>query len=355
MSAAVILGLVAAVSTYGGVKRFRRWAERRQILDLPNARSSHTRPTPRGGGVIIVAVTLVGGAFLVAALAPAYPWPAYLPYAAGALLVAGVSWIDDLRSLPNSLRFAVHLLATLVAIAGLGYWHVIDLPLYGPLALGWWGAVLTAVWIVGLTNAYNFMDGTDGIAGGLALAAGLGWAFLGWEAGDLLVGGLGLLIACSCLGFLVHNWPPARIFMGDVGSAFLGYTLAVLPVMFAGIGSESGAAPVVGCALVWPFVFDTAFTFTRRLLRRENVFSAHRSHLYQRLIAAGSSHRRVALIYVSLALVGCILAQRQTRWTGHGVGFIGLPLLSLCLWAFVVLQERRVVHTSSNLSSLADV
>jgi UDP-N-acetylmuramyl pentapeptide phosphotransferase/UDP-N-acetylglucosamine-1-phosphate transferase len=242
-----------------------------------------------------------------------------------------------------------------VVIAAIGYWHVIDLPIYGPLVLGWGGAILTFVWIVGLINAYNFMDGTDGIAGGQAVAAGLGWALLGWNAGQPLVGGLGFLVACSSLGFLVHNWPPARIFMGDVGSAFLGYTLAVLPVMFGGLGSDSGAAPVIGCALVWPFVFDPAFTFIRRLLHRENVLAAHRSHLYQRLIASGSSHRRVALIYVGLALVGSILAQRGTRWAGHGVGFVVLPILSLGLWILVVLDERRAAHASASFSSLADV
>jgi UDP-N-acetylmuramyl pentapeptide phosphotransferase/UDP-N-acetylglucosamine-1-phosphate transferase len=260
-------------------------------------------------------------------------------------MVATISWIDDLRSLPTSIRLAVHLAAAILAVAGLGFWTVIDLPLLGRVSVGWWGLALVIFWIVGLTNAYNFMDGTDGIAGIQAVIAGLGWAFLGWGSGDAVVGGLGFILGCSSLGFLLHNWPPARIFMGDVGSAFLGYTLATLPVMMGGRGSENGAALVVGVAMVWPFVFDTAFTLLRRLSRGENVFAAHRSHLYQRLVAAGSSHRRVALIYGSLALIGCLVAQRGAWWAGHRLGYVLLSFLSLGLWLFVVVEERGARHS----------
>jgi UDP-N-acetylmuramyl pentapeptide phosphotransferase/UDP-N-acetylglucosamine-1-phosphate transferase len=196
---------------------------------------------------------------------------------------------------------------------------------------------------VGLTNAYNFMDGTDGIAACQALAAGLGWALLGWQGGVPIVAGIGLLIACGSLGFLIHNWPPARIFMGDVGSAFLGYSLAVLPVMYFHFRKDSPGAPIVGLLLVWPFVFDTAFTFLRRLLRRENVFAAHRSHLYQRMSSARSGHARVALLYSGLALAGCALAQVwSTRVAGGAVaGTAVLPFLCLGLWALAVILERR--------------
>lgn len=343
MFLAVILSLIAVVATYGGVARFRLWAERRQIVDLPNARSSHTRPTPRGGGVIIVVVTLLCGGLQAAALSPTSLLAPYFVYAAGAFLVAGVSWLDDLRSLARSIRFAVHLLGAMVAIAGFGYWSTLALPLLGTVALGWWGAVITAVWIVGLTNAFNFMDGTDGIAAGQALVAGLGWALLGWKAGYPLLGGLGLLVAGSSLGFLTHNWPPARIFMGDVGSAFLGYTLAVLPVMYGFFSRSSAGAPIVGLLLVWPFVFDTAFTFIRRLCRRENVFAAHRSHLYQRMTSAHSGHSRVALIYSGLALAGGILAQVwSTRVVAGAVNsLLALPVLCLGLWALAAFQESR--------------
>jgi UDP-N-acetylmuramyl pentapeptide phosphotransferase/UDP-N-acetylglucosamine-1-phosphate transferase len=343
ISMPVILACITVAATYCGVAFFRSWAVRRQVLDIPNERSSHTRPTPRGGGLVIVVVTLLGGWVLAAASDLRSMWLPYLSYATGALLVAVISWLDDLRPLPSSIRLGVHLGAAVIVIGGLGYWRTLALPLVGSITLGWWGALLTAVWIVGLTNAYNFMDGTDGIAGVQALVGGLGWALLGWKTDQSLVSGLGLATAGSSLGFLFHNWPPARIFMGDVGSAFLGYTLAVLPVMYGFFSQRSPGVPVVGLLLVWPFVFDTSFTFIRRLRRRENVFVSHRSHLYQRMSTAETGHARIALLYSGLALAGGLLAQ---VWSARVVGgevncLLALPVLCLGLWIFVAIHERR--------------
>ncbi|MCJ7493145.1 MAG: hypothetical protein MUP68_02765 [Deltaproteobacteria bacterium] len=151
----------------------------------------------------------------------------------GSLIIAGVSWLDDLCSLPNRIRFSAHTIVSLLLLIGVGYWNVVNLPLVGQLHLGWVGVPITLLWITGLTNAYNFMDGVDGIDGGQAVVAGLGWAVLGWLNHLPLISTLGLLLASCSLGFLGHNWPPARIFMGDVGSAFLGYTFAILAVIAA--------------------------------------------------------------------------------------------------------------------------
>ena len=203
---------------------------------------------------------------------------------------------------------------------------------------GWLGVPLAFFWVVGLTNAYNFMDGIDGLAGSQAVIAGVGWAGLGWLRGEPLVSLLGLLVAGSSLGFLLHNWPPARIFMGDVGSAFLGFTFAALSVLAA---QQNPRLAVAGILLLWPFIFDTIGTFLRRLRRRENVFAAHRSHLYQRLVIAGYSHRTVTLLYSGLALVGLVLA---LVWVlalpGADWLALGLPgLLGFGLWQFVVRAE----------------
>ena len=342
MGASLVLGLAATAATYLGVGRFCRWAEHRQMLDVPNERSSHTRPTPRGGGLVIAAVTLLGAA-TIASVVPSL-WSVFLPYAAGAVLVAVVSWFEDLHSIPRSVRFAAHLLGAHAAILGLGYWRTISLPFLGAVSLGRWGIAVTALWIVGLTNAYNFMDGTDGIAASQALVAGIGWALLGCTAGQPLVSGIGLLIAACSLGFLGHNWPPARIFMGDVGSAFLGYTLAILPLMYGFFDRKGTGAPAVGLLLVWPFVFDAAFTFVRRFLRRENVFAPHRSHLYQRMTSAHSGHALVALIYAGLAAAGGALAQVWSTRVADGAvsGVLALPALFLGLWAFAVAREHRL-------------
>lgn len=287
------------------VAGIRRWAGRGRMLDIPNERSSHVRPTPRGGGLAIVVVTLAGSWLILPFVRSEITVWQWLAYSAGALLIAGVSWLDDLRSLSTRVRFAAHLTGALVVCLAFGAWKGITLPGLGNVNLGLWGWPLTLVWIVGLTNAYNFMDGIDGIAGAQAVVAGMGWALIGIIVSSPLLCIVGILLAFSSLGFLGHNWPSAKIFMGDVGSAFLGFSFAVLPIIAA---RSDPRFVLVGLLLVWPFAFDTAYTFIRRLCRRENVFAAHRSHLYQRLVIAGLSHRTVTLLYIFLALGGVFLA-----------------------------------------------
>jgi UDP-N-acetylmuramyl pentapeptide phosphotransferase/UDP-N-acetylglucosamine-1-phosphate transferase len=332
------LSISTLLLSYIGVAGVRRWAERRRILDIPNERSSHTTPIPRGGGLAIVFFCLVG---LTAAWLndPLWPPPALLCYLLAAVLVASISWIDDVRTLPNHWRLAAHSAGAILALFGMGYWTRVNVPLFGALYLGFFGLLVTFMWIVGLTNAYNFMDGIDGIAGGQAIVAGLGWTLFGFLTGDRLLGSFGLLTGMASLGFLFHNWPPARIFMGDVGSAFLGYTFAVLPI----VTYQDTRSPLLGVLFVWPFVFDTAFTFLKRFKKRENVFAAHRSHLYQRLVIAGYSHRFVTILYMGLALAGVFLG---LFWLvgikgSDGTLSVALPLLCFGLWLFVTLQERR--------------
>ena len=169
---------MSCLPTYGGVAGLRFWAERQHTLDIPNERSSHTRPTPRGGGLVIVILSTAGLIFAWLRY-PAISLAALIGYLVAAWLIAGVSWLDDLRSVPNRVRFAAHSLGALLALLALGYWHDVSIPLLGSSRLGLAGPVITFLWIVGLTNAYNFMDGIDGIAGGQAVVAGMGWAALG--------------------------------------------------------------------------------------------------------------------------------------------------------------------------------
>lgn len=338
MEIGVILVVVAA-SSFLGTGWMRLWAER-HMLDMPNERSSHTLPTPRGGGLVIVVGSLLGLSFSYPFFGSLFPIQIVTSYGIGALLIALVSWWDDLRSLSNRVRFGTHAAGALLILFVVGFWHQISLPFVSAIPLGWMGIPLTFLWVVGLTNAYNFMDGIDGLAGSQAVIAGAGWAGLGWLSGEPLVSLLGLLVAGSSLGFLLHNWPPARIFMGDVGSAFLGFSFAALSVVAA---QQHPRMAVVGILLLWPFIFDTTFTFLRRLSRHENVFAAHRSHLYQRLVIAGCSHRAVTLLYSGLAVVGVVLA---LAWVLElpGVDWLvlGLPAL-LCpgLWQLVVRAETK--------------
>ena len=341
------IGLIVFLGSLLALFPLKRWLERRQIIDLPNTRSSHAQPKPRGGGLVIVISTLIGIWLVYPALAASVAWWRLLLVTLGALLIAGVSWLDDMRSLPSWLRLTIHSLGAIAAIYALGYVQVITLPLMGQISLGWLGLPLTFLWIVGLTNAYNFMDGIDGLAGSQAIIAGIGWSLLGWLGGQPLIGTLGLLLAASSAGFLWHNWPPASIFMGDVGSAFLGYTFAVLPLFFT-VGHANGNLSldktfIAAVLLLWPFIWDAAFTFCRRLFKGENVLTAHRSHLYQRLVTSGRSHRAVTCIYIGLALIGVVVALIWVFYSARGLALIPLLVLfpAAALWLLVIHRERR--------------
>jgi UDP-N-acetylmuramyl pentapeptide phosphotransferase/UDP-N-acetylglucosamine-1-phosphate transferase len=308
------------------------WAEARGVVDRPNDRSSHTRVTPRGGGLAIVAVA--GLAAVAASLldppATARIMAALLPAAA----IAAVSWIDDVRSLANRVRFAAHLAAAAAATAALGPIREVDIGALGRLELGPAGWPLTLLWIVGLTNAFNFMDGIDGIAGITAAAAGGGLAAAAGLLGDRPVAIAALALAAGAAGFLTRNWPPARIFMGDVGSAFCGFLLAVLPLAVPP-ADVPRVVPVAVLAL-WPFIFDTAFTLCRRLRRGENVFQAHRSHLYQRLVIAGWSHAATSVLYGCLAAAGAAVAVAPLAATDFAPAAAALALALLAASAVLL-------------------
>lgn len=291
----ILLFALAFAASWLGVAIFRRWSLARDLLDVPNERSSHSAPTPRGGGLIIVLVCLFG--YLAIYLIFAVPFSK--GYFIGALMVAVVSWLDDLYSLPFWSRLIIHVAAAGVLVADLGVWHFAVL--YPSFEINFGtvlGAILTIGWVVWLLNAYNFMDGIDGIAALQALVAGVAWAVFGFYfnlQGSFLFAGV---VACVSLGFLLHNWQPARIFMGDVGSAFLGFTLAAMPLLFgAERQGRMAVLPTIAVLFVWFFVFDTIFTLLRRAVNRERVWEAHRGHLYQRMVIDGMSHREVTTLY----------------------------------------------------------
>ena len=331
---AVVAAAIALPASWWAIGRIRALAP----LDQPNERSSHSVPTPRGAGIAVTAITLIAAPILCS-LFPAIQMRHVVGYLAGALIVSAVSLLDDIRSVSAGPRFAAHAAGAVLVIATCGYASSIILA-RDVLSFGAAGAVLTVIWMIGLTNAYNFMDGIDGIAGGQAVVAGIGWAALGLLSGEPAFVLIGTLLAATNLGFLAHNWPPARIFMGDVGSAFLGFSFAVLP--FLGNGN-SGRYLVPAALFVWPFLFDTIFTFLRRLSRRERVFAAHRSHLYQRLNIAGHSHKTVSTLYTLLAAAGAAAAIAFPGATQRAQLIIVATGVAagVALWMFVVATERR--------------
>lgn len=338
MTLVAVIG-AAVVLSAAGVGAMRTWTRRRGLLDVPNERSSHNRPVPRGGGLAMVGVVLVGA---VAAAVSLSAGGSALAGILGAALVAAVGWRDDIRPLSVSIRFAVQGVAAAL-IVGSGVAYSAAPRVVGAVSMGVAALLATFVVVVGLTNAYNFMDGIDGIAGGQAVVAGFAWVVAGSLLGYRFEAVIGALIAGAAIGFLVHNWPPARIFMGDVGSGTLGFLFAWLAVES---GTRDPRLPVAGLVFVWPFIFDTAFTFLRRLIRRENVFRAHRSHLYQRLVIAGLSHGVVSVIYGSLAAVGACLALSWLYGVSHaGAGLVvAVPSAGVGLVATVLWKERHSSH-----------
>jgi Fuc2NAc and GlcNAc transferase len=330
---ASIIFILLTVLSYLGVYLIRRYAEKRRILDHPTERSSHSMPTPRGGGLAIV--ILVIGVSLWSALGTGLDRG--LIYVVGGVIVAWLGWRDDLHSLSPWIRFAGQGIAAAISIFGLGYFKVVTIPMFGELQLGVVGIIITFLWIIGLANAYNFMDGIDGMAGGVALSAGVGWMWLASNMHNTFTFWIALAITASSLGFLGHNWAPAKIFMGDVGSTFLGYSFAVLPLLSS---DQGGDALMLGTLLMWTFIMDAGVTFIGRLIKRENVFAAHRSHLYQRLVTAGYKHKTISLLYILLTLLAGVLSYQWSQ--GHQIAppliFLGLPLI----WLFLSLRAVRI-------------
>jgi UDP-N-acetylmuramyl pentapeptide phosphotransferase/UDP-N-acetylglucosamine-1-phosphate transferase len=338
-----LLSVACAVMAWMLVLGMRHWALRLQLLDVPNDRSIHKHATPRGGGAAIVAVTAVGIA-AGAAFGTRPEWPAFSGYLAGAVFIAAVSLLDDFHALPAGARLAVQFAAAALMVLGLASQPGFLLsPI--PMVLGW-GIAL--IWSVGLTNAYNFMDGIDGLAATQGLIAGLGWTALAAWTHEPWLSLLGLLLAAGCGGFLVHNWPPAKIFMGDVGSAFLGFTFAFITL---GELRRSPQVALVGALMLWPFLFDALFTMLRRAARGENLLVAHRSHFYQRLVLAGWRHASVTLLYGFLSLTSLSLG---VAWlltasvTAASLLIAFSLLLPVALWLLLIRAERQIGQTPSH-------
>jgi Fuc2NAc and GlcNAc transferase len=276
----------------------RRYALQRNLIDIPNARSSHASPTPRGGGVAIVF------AFFTAALLLTFLGllDARLP---GALLVGGgamalVGFLDDRRHLRASVRFCVHLAAAIWVVTLLGGVSESAPANWGLRGL-WTGRLFVILTLVWTTNLFNFMDGLDGIACSEAIFVSGAGAWLNWHEGG--PPGLTAAMAClsaTCMGFLRWNWPPARIFMGDVGSGFLGFSLAVLGLA----ASQKGMLPIeIWAILGGVFLVDATVTLVRRLARGDRWFEAHRTHAYQNLARRWKAHLPVTILVTMINIL----------------------------------------------------
>ncbi|NPT56081.1 MraY family glycosyltransferase [Paraburkholderia elongata] len=281
----IALGAVCACAAilWGLLKTGLAW---RLATDMPNDRSLHVTPTPRVGGWGIVPVAVVATLLLAPSL-----WCA----AAATTLLAAVSQIDDRRGLPARVRFAAHLVAVVGFVA------------LFPAAAPWWVLAVLAFLMIWLVNLYNFMDGADGLAGGMAL-----FGFAGYAAGALLsdhplpeLAWSATAISGAALGFLLFNFHPARIFLGDAGSISLGFLAGALGYW----GWRGGVWPIwFPIILFAPFIADASITLARRLLRGERFWQAHREHYYQRMVRSGIGHAKTALTWYVLMVAGIMLA-----------------------------------------------
>jgi Fuc2NAc and GlcNAc transferase len=331
--------VAAAILSWLLASRVRLYALDR-LLDIPNERSSHKSPTPRGGGLAI-AVTALGG-IIVAAMLGWIDWNLAIALSGGGAMIATVGFVDDHKSLSALTRFAVQFLS---AAWGL-YWFG-GLPSLSvgssTLELGLVGTGLGIVGIVWAINLYNFVDGIDGLAAGEAITTGVIGGVILLAMGQPGLATVSLLIAAASAGFLPLNWAPAKLFMGDVGSGMLGYLFAVLAIA----SENAGAVPLlIWVLLLGAFVFDATVTLCRRIAHGEKWYHAHHSHAYQRMVQAGRSHAQVSATVLLINLILAILA--VVAWLRPTLFLIaigaGAVLLSII---YLTVEKIRPMHQPS--------
>jgi FlaA1/EpsC-like NDP-sugar epimerase/UDP-N-acetylmuramyl pentapeptide phosphotransferase/UDP-N-acetylglucosamine-1-phosphate transferase len=312
-----------------------RWG----LLDHPNVRSSHERVTPRGGGLAVVL-----------AVAAVLAWsgagePLLYAILGGALVLAMLGLWDDRFGLSPWIRLAFHVAAAAaVAVPAAGL-ERLPLPAPFDVPTGVFAIPLAVLWIVAVVNFYNFLDGIDGLAGAQAAVTGLGIAFAAWHASASV---MGAALAGGAAGFLIYNWSPARIFLGDVGSGFLGFAFAALPFL-APAEERPRAVAFVGTSL-WIFLADATWTLLRRYFRGERLHEAHRDHLYQHLVRSGLSHRVVSAGLAAASALLTVLAVVGWRTASALWAWAALATAILLFTVEVVLVRKR----SGAGSSLSD-
>jgi Fuc2NAc and GlcNAc transferase len=312
------------------------------VLDIPNQRSSHQTPIPRGGGAAIVAATTAALGIL--------SWLGELrsellmAMVGGGLAVAAIGFVDDRRPVPPAVRLAVHVGAALWALFWVGGLGPLQIGEHS-VALGGFGYVLGVLGIVWVLNLFNFMDGIDGIAASEATFVAWGGAWLTGAAapGSAGVAPAAAVFGAACLGFLGWNWPPARVFMGDVGSGYVGYLIAVLALAAT---RHDPAAVWVWLILGGVFFVDATVTLVRRVLRGESAQQAHREHAYQHLARRWSSHGKVTVTALAVNLVWllpcAVLAARRPQ---HALAYVGLAFAPLAVLAVTIGAGRRPGET----------
>lgn len=335
--AAAPLAFAVAVWLTG---RFADPRSRLHLLDHPNERSLHTRPTPRSGGLAILGGITAGLAAALSSQGSLLAWLAIIIFP-----LAIVSFLDDRFGVSVRWRLLVHFLAAgVIILAGFGL-QSLRIPGMVWECPAWTCAVVTTGFVLWMINLYNFMDGMDGFAGGMAVFGFGAFALMGWLAGHEQLFIMNLIIAAAAGGFLLFNFPPAKIFMGDTGSSTLGFLAAGMSLW----GAKEGVFTLWVAMLIFsPFIVDATVTLIRRIFRGERFWLAHKTHYYQRLVQAGWGHRKTVLLEYAI-MVFCagvaLLVYRSTplmQWVA--IGAIALLYAALFRWIGVLEQEstRRI-------------
>ncbi len=315
-----------------------------RVMDTPGARKAHDRPIPKGGGVGVVVTFLVGIAVLYRFAAFArLADPYFLGVIEASVAIAVVAFLDDLFDWPFTVKLGAQMLAALVAVSSGLYVTDFRVPYLGAVPLAWAGIAASLVWILFTPNAMNFIDGLNGLASGVALIACLFIVFIAEQHGGWFAYAAAGLLAAGLAGFLPFNFPKARIFMGDVGSQFCGFMLAVLAIVasrFDGVELSFLLVPM----LLSGVLFDVAFTLARRFLQGESITQPHRGHLYQIAQRSGVPATTVTLIHWGFAVFGgacCLLFIAVPSPYKPPVPFItALPQL---VWVWFVVHRARLV------------
>ncbi len=313
-----------------------------RVMDQPDPRKAHRRPVPKGGGVGIVAAFLAGILLLYGfAVASRIADPYFRGVILASVAIAVVAWGDDTHDWPFWVKLGAQLAAALLAVGSGLYPDSLNLPLAGPVPLGVAGAAGTVLWILYTTNAMNFIDGLNGLAAGVCALACAILAGIAASQGGWFVYFTALLLLSGLLGFLPFNFPRARIFMGDVGSQFCGFVLAVLGVAAARFDTVPLSVLLVPMLLTG-VLFDVGFTLLRRLRAGDRLSQPHRGHLYQLAHRTGVPATAVTLVHWGFVLWGGVCCALFLQ--AQGEAKLGPPLLVLppqALWAWWVLRRAR--------------
>jgi Fuc2NAc and GlcNAc transferase len=315
----------------------RKYALAKNLLDFPNVRSSHSVPTPRGGGIAIVIVLLLSG--VLSLFLPNAPINSILCLLLATLAFGVLGWQDDKHDLPASARFLVQILIAALS----SVWLLLSLPGWSLSFAGIVILLLTILWIVWMANLYNFMDGIDGISAVESIILGVTTSYWFAMSGSISIAIICIAVAGAAVGFLRWNWAPAKIFMGDVGSLALGAFFAILAI----IGTTSLDLPFSAFLILYAvYLADSGVTLLSRIFKREKWWQAHRSHFYQRAVQSGFSHSQVSLAVMVINVIFSVLASLLILEVVDAISAIVVTMAILTLLMFLI--NSRFKGTSIN-------